>query len=285
MQPSELSSALKKALKDRVDAAVADKRLTKEQGDALKKRIDSDEFPLVAAPGLGFGFRGHFGFRDHGFRHHGLPGLSTAAKYLGLSESQLRSKLESGKSLADVAKAQDKSVSGLVSTLKGDLQKKLDKAVSEGKLTKAAGGPDHGRRRADDHRRRQRQAPRPAAERQGVVPRAPWLRPGHAGRSTAGRPRHGRVTQPTRIEAARGRAASAKELAVASAAVGFIAVLLLARAGHPGHSASSSSTGSNSPSTSQSQSESGDDDSFDFGSSSTAPSTGGGGAQAQTSVS
>jgi len=136
VQPSELSSALKKALKDRVDAAVADKRLTKEQGDALKKRIDSDEFPLVGAPGLGFGFRGHFGFRDHGFRHHELPGLSTAAKYLDLSESQLRSKLESGKSLADVAKAQDKSVSGLVSTLKGDLQKKLDKAVSEGKLTK-----------------------------------------------------------------------------------------------------------------------------------------------------
>ena len=50
------------------------------------------------------------------------------------------------------------------------------------------------------------------------------------------------MTQPTRIEAARGRAASAKELAVASAAAGFIAVLLLARAGHPGHSASSSSS-------------------------------------------
>jgi polyhydroxyalkanoate synthesis regulator phasin len=141
VQPSELSAALKNALKDRVDAAVADGRLTKEQGDALKKRIDSDQFPLVGAPGFGFGFRGHFGFRDHGFRdhgfrHHGFPGLSTAAKYLGLSEAQLRAKLESGKSLADVAKAQDKSVSGLVTALKGDLQKKLDKAVSEGKLTK-----------------------------------------------------------------------------------------------------------------------------------------------------
>ena len=132
VQPSELSSALKKAIKDRVDAAVADKRMTKEQGDELKKRIDSDEFPLVAGPGFGFGFRGHFGFRDHGFRHHGLPGLSAAAKYLGLSESQLESKLESGKSLADIAKAQEgKSVAGLVSALKGDLQKKLDKAVSE----------------------------------------------------------------------------------------------------------------------------------------------------------
>jgi uncharacterized protein YidB (DUF937 family) len=134
VQPSELSSALKKALKDRVDAAVAAGELTKAQGDAMKKRIDSDQFPLVTGPGLGF--RDHFGFREHGFGHHGIAGLSTAAKYLGLSESQLRSQLESGKSLADVAKSQDKSVSGLVSALKSDLQKKLDKAVSEGKLTK-----------------------------------------------------------------------------------------------------------------------------------------------------
>src|SRR4249920_4144628 len=77
VQPSELSGALKKAMKDRVDAAVADKRITKAQGDELKKRIDSDEFPLLAGPGLGFGFRHHFGFRDHGFHHHGFPGLST----------------------------------------------------------------------------------------------------------------------------------------------------------------------------------------------------------------
>ncbi len=97
VQPSELSSALKKALKDRVDAAVADKRLTKEQGDALKKRIDSNEFPLVAAPGLGFGFRGHFGFRDHGFAPpRASPACRRAAKYLGLSESQLRSQARVG---------------------------------------------------------------------------------------------------------------------------------------------------------------------------------------------
>jgi hypothetical protein len=138
VQPSELSSALRKALKDRVDAAVADKRISKAQGDELKKRIDSNEFPLFAGPGLGFGF-GHEGFRGHDFsRHHGFPGLSTAATYLGLSESQLSSKLESGKSLADIAKAQEgKSAAGLVSALKGDLQKKLDKAVSDGNLTKS----------------------------------------------------------------------------------------------------------------------------------------------------
>ena len=138
VQPNELSGALKKALEDRVDAAVAAGRLTKAQGDELKKRIDSDEYPLFTGPGLGFGFRGHFGFRSHGNGfHHGFPGLSTAATYLGLSESQLQSKLESGKTLAQVAKAQGKSVSGLVSALKGDLQKKLDKAVADKKLTQA----------------------------------------------------------------------------------------------------------------------------------------------------
>jgi hypothetical protein len=93
------------------------------------------------------------------------------------------------------------------------------------------------------------------------------------------------VTEPTRIDAARRRAAGAKELAVATAAAGFIAVLLLARAGHPGHAATSSSSRSNSQSTGQSQSESSDDDSFSFGSGSAVPSTGSGGTQAQTSVS
>src|SRR5437764_752231 len=43
---TKLSAALKKALSDRVDAAVAAGRLTKPQGDALKQRINSDAFPL-----------------------------------------------------------------------------------------------------------------------------------------------------------------------------------------------------------------------------------------------
>ena len=188
VQPSELSSALKKALKDRVDAAVADKRLTKEQGDALKKRIDSDEFPLVAAPGLGFGFRGHFGFRDTASATTGSPACPRRRSTSASPRASSASKLESGKSLADVAKAQDKSVAGLVSDAQGRPAEEAGQGRLRGQADEGAGGPDHGRRRADDHRRRQRQVPRPAAERQGLVPRAPRLRPGHAGRSTAGRP-------------------------------------------------------------------------------------------------
>ena len=131
VEPAKLSSALKKALEDRIDAAVADGRLTKAEGDALKQRLESGGVPLIAPP-LGLGHFGHFGFPDHG-----LHGLSPAAKYLGLSQSQLGSKLESGKTLAQVAKAQGKSVAGLVSALNADLKQKLDQAVSAGRLTKA----------------------------------------------------------------------------------------------------------------------------------------------------
>jgi hypothetical protein len=76
------------------------------------------------------------GFRHFGFHDHGPPGLPAAAKYLGLSESQLESKLESGKTLAQVAKDEGKSVDGLVSALKDDLEAKLDQAVADGRLTK-----------------------------------------------------------------------------------------------------------------------------------------------------
>src|SRR3954469_11880700 len=44
---SKLSDALKSALSDRVDPAVAAGRITKAEGDSLKQRITSSDFPLV----------------------------------------------------------------------------------------------------------------------------------------------------------------------------------------------------------------------------------------------
>lgn len=139
VQPKALSGALKKALEDRIDAAVAAGRLTKAQGNELKQRIESSEFPLVA-PRFGHDGFGHHGFGHHAFGHHGFPGLDAAASYLGLSEDALRSNLESGKTLAQVAKDQGKSVDGLVAALKADLKQHLDKAVSDGRLTKEQAG-------------------------------------------------------------------------------------------------------------------------------------------------
>lgn len=135
VEPSKLSAAIKQALEDRVDAAVADGRLSKQQGAELKQRIESGDAPLFAGPGLGgpdFGFRHGFG-PPHAFVH----GFDAAATYLGLTEAQLRSRVESGKSLAEIAKAQNKSVDGLKDALVKDLQAKLDQAVQDGRLTKA----------------------------------------------------------------------------------------------------------------------------------------------------
>ena len=128
VSPTRLTEAIKKAFSDRIDAAVAAGRLTKEQGDELKQRLDSGDFPLFGPPAFGPGFPG-----PHLFFH----GLDSAASYLGLTEAQLESRLEQGKSLAEIARAQHKSVDGLKAALLADVKTKLDDAVKDGRLTKA----------------------------------------------------------------------------------------------------------------------------------------------------
>jgi urease accessory protein UreF len=125
VSPTKLSNALKKALSDRIDAAVAAGRITKADGDALKQRLESGDAPLFAAP-------------HHGFGHGGMfRGLDAAASYLGLTEEQLRTELSSGKTLAQVAQAHGKSVSGLVDALVADAKSHLDAAVKAGRITQA----------------------------------------------------------------------------------------------------------------------------------------------------
>lgn len=128
VQPKALSNALKNAMENRVDAAVAAGRMTKAHGEALKKRLRSQDYPPLGGPG--FGPPGGPG--GPGFGHFGA-----AAAYLGLSEAELGKRLAGGKTLADVATAQGKSVDGLVSALVADEKKELDAAVSSGRLTQA----------------------------------------------------------------------------------------------------------------------------------------------------
>ena len=110
----QLDAALKGAAEARIDAAVAAGKLTKEQGEAAKQRLAAGA-PLL--PGLGPRPGGRPGGpgrpgRGPGFGGRGFGlGLSLesaegAAKYLGLTTAQLREQLRDGKSLADVAKAE-----------------------------------------------------------------------------------------------------------------------------------------------------------------------------------
>jgi polyhydroxyalkanoate synthesis regulator phasin len=124
VSPGALSSALKTALKHRVDAAVAAGRLTKEQGDALKARIDAGSVPFL------------YGGFHHGPLGHFLE-LDAAASYLGLTETQLRDQLGGGKTLAQIAKDRNKSVGGLVDAMTAEAKTQVDDAVAAGRLTRA----------------------------------------------------------------------------------------------------------------------------------------------------
>jgi hypothetical protein len=133
--PAKLSEALKKAVENQIDAAVKAGTITKAQGDALKARVEAGGLPLIA--GLRHGFDGPHGF---GGPHGGGPlhtGFDAAATYLGLTEDQLHQKVESGTTLAQVAKDQGKTVDGLITAMTKDAQQRLDAAVKSGRLTQS----------------------------------------------------------------------------------------------------------------------------------------------------
>lgn len=144
----KLEDATKAAAIDQVDADLKAGRITKAEADALKARIRAGDIPFLAGPGprrLGdFGRELHpRGFGPRGFRFHPGRGvvhprhLSAAADYLGLSVPQLLQKLADGQTLAEIAKAQHKSVSGLEDELLAEAKAHLDRAVKDGMLTRA----------------------------------------------------------------------------------------------------------------------------------------------------
>jgi hypothetical protein len=127
--PERLSNAFKTALKNRIDQAVKDGHLTQAEANRMKAAIDRESVPML---GPGFGFR-HGGPRFHG-EHHGLE---AAAKYLGLTQAALRTQLQNGKTLAQVAKDRNKSVSGLVTVLVAEKKVRIEQAVKDGHVTQA----------------------------------------------------------------------------------------------------------------------------------------------------
>jgi len=127
VEPSALSDALEEALKNRVDAAVEAGRLTEEEGNDLKERIESGESPLLF---------GGFGHKAPGFGHLGHFGsFEAAAPYLGLTMAELRERLADGDTLAEIAKAEGKSVDGLVQALVDAAEERIDDTVADDRLT------------------------------------------------------------------------------------------------------------------------------------------------------
>jgi hypothetical protein len=125
VQPSELRAALVDAYEARINAAVDAGDLSQEQADDLKARLEADGAPLLGGPLFHGGE--HFGIRVVG-------GLDTAATYIGLSQDELHSRLESGDTLAEIATAEGKTVDGLVQAMVDAAEKDIAAAVDTGRL-------------------------------------------------------------------------------------------------------------------------------------------------------
>jgi hypothetical protein len=126
----KLEDATKAAAIDQVEADLKAGKITEAQADELKARIRQGNAPFL--------FGGPHRFGGPGRLHHAPFGhLSAAADYLGLTVPALLEKLSSGQSLADVARAQDKSVDGLKEAMVADAKERLDQAVENGMLTEA----------------------------------------------------------------------------------------------------------------------------------------------------
>jgi hypothetical protein len=130
VSPERLSGALKQAFENRIDQAVEDGTLSAEAAERLKERLEAGDVPLLGAPLLkGLGPFGHHGPKLLRF------GLDAAADYLGVTEDELREAMRDGKTLAEVAKAEGKSVDGLVDALVAEQTQRLGDAVEDGRLT------------------------------------------------------------------------------------------------------------------------------------------------------
>jgi hypothetical protein len=123
----KLQEATKAAATEQVDSALAAGDITQAQADEMKARIAASE---------GFGLRG-FGMGPGGPGPRSGGHLDDAATYLGLTEASLRTQLAGGKTLAEVAEAQGKTVAGLKVALLASEKEELAQAVADGRLTQA----------------------------------------------------------------------------------------------------------------------------------------------------
>jgi hypothetical protein len=152
--PEQLTAALNGATVDQLQAAVKAGQLTQAQANALAQRLQKGgpvpAFPL--GPGGPIGpLRRVAPFGPGGLKPYAVPvpvpqlrfgggafgALPAAASYLGLTNAQLFGQLSSGKSLAQIATAKGKSVSGLEQAMTAAEKKSLDRLVTGKAITQA----------------------------------------------------------------------------------------------------------------------------------------------------
>jgi polyhydroxyalkanoate synthesis regulator phasin len=132
LTPAQTQDALKQAQLQTVDQMLKDGKITQQQADAMKARIN-------AGQGLGFGFGRHEGSKGNHALMKDLKTaeLNAAASTLHMSTADLQSALRSGKSLTDLETQQKVSDSAVKAAMKDAAKGVLDKAVKAGTITQA----------------------------------------------------------------------------------------------------------------------------------------------------
>jgi hypothetical protein len=138
VSPEALRNALGAAEDAQLDQAVKDGKLTQAQADAIKKRRQQSG-TVLGGPGAGGPHGPGMGFGGPGLRFKAGAGgaLDAAASALGVTRADLLAKLRAGKSIADVAKDQGKSLADVKKAITDGVTKELDQAVTDKKLTSA----------------------------------------------------------------------------------------------------------------------------------------------------
>lgn len=134
LTPAATQDALKQAQLQTVDQMLKDGKITSQQADAMKARIN-------AGQGLGFGFGfGHpGGFMVDRTLMHSLKSaeLNAVASALHMSTADLQSALRAGRSLTDLETQQKVSDSDVKAAIKSAAKGVLDNAVKAKTITQA----------------------------------------------------------------------------------------------------------------------------------------------------
>jgi len=135
LTPTQTQDALKQAQLQTVDQMLKDGKITQQQADAMKARINA---------GQGLGAIGGFGRHGGGFKADRTlmkdlqsAELNAVASALHMSTADLQSAVRSGKSLADLETQQKVSDSAVKAAMKAAAKGVLDKAVKAGTITQA----------------------------------------------------------------------------------------------------------------------------------------------------
>jgi polyhydroxyalkanoate synthesis regulator phasin len=117
----QLVDAFKAARLEMLDEAVAAGKITQEQADQVRQRIEQSQ-------GLGLGLRG--------WRVRALGGVvRSVAGTLDMTPREILQDLRQGQSLAEIGQAKGVSTDTLKSAILSAAKEKLDQAVANGKLT------------------------------------------------------------------------------------------------------------------------------------------------------